>query len=89
MKTETEAFQDIAQELRERGAVDDAAQLEQIASMRTTGMSSQVVEAMRLLNSVQTKASKDPNLMNIAARASLLSHQIQQHYSQQEVTDGN
>lgn len=76
-----EAFHEIARELRARGAVDDAEKLEQIASMQTTGMSAQVVEAVRLLNTVQAEASKDPNLMNIAARASLLSHQIQKHYS--------
>ena len=39
-----------------------------------------VVEAIRLLHVVQAEAVKDPGLVQIAARASLLGHQIELFY---------
>lgn len=74
-----DVLQAIARELKTRGAVDEALELEQIASVQTK-MQAPVVEAVRLLNIVQEKASKEPALMSIAARASLLNHQIQKFY---------
>jgi hypothetical protein len=72
-------FQEITRELKSRGAVVEAAELKHIASARPTRMAAPVVEAARLLAIVQAKASKD-GLMNIAARASLLSHEVQKFY---------
>jgi len=70
-------FTEIAAELEARGAVAEAQRLQEITS---EAMPASVVEVIRLLNAVQIEASKDANLVNMAARASLLSHQIQSHY---------
>ena len=71
-------FKEIASELEARGAVADAKQLREIASREV--MPASVVEAVRLLNVVQAEASKDPKLVSLAARASLLSNQIQDNF---------
>ena len=75
----SEDFNQIAEELEARGAVSEARELQQIT--KRTVIAAPVVEAVRLLDVVQAEASKDPSLMNMAARASLLSHQIQNYYS--------
>ena len=75
----SDTFTEIAEELEARGAVADARRLREIASHEV--MSASVVETVRLLNSVQAEASKDPRLVSLAARASLLSNQIQNYYS--------
>jgi hypothetical protein len=76
----------IAQELEARGAVNEAEQLRDI----TTGViiPARVVEAIRLLDKIQIEASKDPKLVNMAARASLLNNQIQGYYRKRGVQHG-
>jgi len=74
------AFQEIAQQLEARGAVAEARQLQQIADTPAGTLPAKVVEAVRLLHAVQAEASRDPKMVHMAARASLLSHQIQAFY---------
>ncbi len=74
MKSELEV---IARELEARGATAEAHQLEVITA---ASIPPNVVEAVRLLDNLQEQASKDPELVQVAARASLLSHQIQGYY---------
>jgi hypothetical protein len=76
-----EAFKEIAEQLEARGAVTEARQLQKITDRPQVMVPAKVVEAVRLLKVVQTEASKDPSLVNVAARASLLSHQIQAFYA--------
>jgi len=71
------AFHEIARQLEERGAHEEAQQLHRIAK---SYVPANIIEAIRLLEIVQAKASQDPGLVNIAARASLLSNQIQAFY---------
>jgi len=81
--------QEIAAELRRRGAQADADRLERcVAFSPRVGIPAHVIEAVRLLGIVQAEASKDPNLINVAARASMLSYQIQQFHVK-GVTHGN
>ena len=74
----SKVFGEIAKELEARGAVDEALQLKRIANRKEVPAS--VIETIRILSIVQAKASEDPKLDRMAARTSLLSHQIQQRY---------
>lgn len=69
---------DVVAELKARGAVDEARQLEQISARAV--IPPRVVEALRLLSVVRAKAETDPKLVRMAARASLLSHEIQRYF---------
>jgi len=71
------AFNEIAKQLEARGAHEEALQLKRIAR---SYVPANIIEAIRLLEIVQAKASQDQGLVNIAARASLLSNQIQAFY---------
>ena len=75
------SIKDIAKELEARGAVDEARQLERIVATQRAGMSAVVIEAVRLLDTAQTQASKDPKLLNMAARTSFLSNRVQEFYN--------
>lgn len=79
--TMNQEFETIAAELASRGRVVEATQLKRIVSPKKVVIDASVVEAVRLLESVQAAALQDQSLMNLAARAALLSHQIQGHYS--------
>jgi hypothetical protein len=76
----------IAQELEARGAVTEAKQLRDITTRVI--IPARVVEAVRLLERIQEEAFKDPKLVNMAARASLLSNQIQGYYRSKGVQHG-
>jgi hypothetical protein len=83
------AAQEIANELRRRGSAEDAARLERtLAFGPRVGIPANVIEAIRLLGIVQAEASKDQHLINVAARTSMLSYQIQQFHSK-GATNGN
>ena len=72
----------IALELEARGAVDEATSLRKIT--RDQVLPANVVTAVRLLEILQERAAKDPSLVNVAARASLLSNQIQGYFRKKE-----
>lgn len=44
-------------------------------------INSKVAEALRLLRIVAERASQDPKLIKIAARTSLLAHEIENHHT--------
>jgi len=75
------SFKEIAEQLEARGAVTEAQQLQKITDQLQVMVPAKVVEAVRILKIVQAEASKDPALVNVAARASLLSHRIQAFYA--------
>ena len=75
----TGVFDQIASELEALGHVNEARELTKITAQKTVPAS--VVESIRLLENAQAAACEDPKLVKLAARASLLSHQIQGYYS--------
>jgi hypothetical protein len=71
-------FDKIASELEALGHVTEARELTKITARKVVPAS--VIESIRLLETTQAAACQDPKLVKMAARASLLSHQIQGYY---------
>lgn len=71
-------FDKIASELEALGHVTEARELTKITAQKVVPAS--VIESIRLLETAQAAACQDPKLVKMAARASLLSHQIQGYY---------
>lgn len=75
----TDVFDKIASELEALGHIAEARELTKITARKV--VPAQVVESIRLLEVVQASACRDQKLVNLAARTSLLSHQIQSYFS--------